>query len=79
MTIWRQTFIVPLTKIDIAITRPIEEESSRKSKIEVPEFDRMAQSLMTDYNNKIKELRSILQNIQRETTLLLRPYDVTRV
>jgi hypothetical protein len=34
---------------------------------------------MTDYNNKVKELRSTLQNIQRETTLLLRPYDVSRV
>jgi hypothetical protein len=34
---------------------------------------------MSDYAGKIKDLRSTLQNTQLETTLLLRPYDVTRV
>jgi hypothetical protein len=74
MTIWRQTFVVPLTKVDIAIPCPIEEGNSCKSTNEVPEFDRIAQSLMNDYNNKIKELRSTLQDTQHETCLV---YDVT--
>jgi hypothetical protein len=77
MTIWHQTFIIPLPRLDIPVTRAAVLESTRK-KNDVSEFDRIAQTLMSDYARKIKELRAVLENTQVETALLLRPYDVTR-
>jgi hypothetical protein len=78
MTIWHQTFIIPIPRPDIPVTRAAVLESTRK-KNDVSEFDRIAQTLMSDYARKIKELKAVLENTQVETALLLRPYDVTRV
>jgi hypothetical protein len=63
MTIWHQTFIIPIPRAEIPITRSAMLESSRK-KNDVSEFDRIAHSLMNDYSRKIKELKAVLENTQ---------------
>jgi hypothetical protein len=51
MTMWHQTFIIPIPQVDIPITRSAMLEFSRK-KNDVLEFYRIAQVLMSDYSNK---------------------------
>jgi hypothetical protein len=42
-------------------------------------YTRVAAAIMNDYQNKIVELRTTLQDLQKETHLLLKPFDVSRV
>jgi hypothetical protein len=53
MTIWHQTFIIPIPKVDIPIIRSAMLEFSPK-KNDVSEFDRIAQALISDYSKKKK-------------------------
>jgi hypothetical protein len=69
---------IPMPRPDIPVTRAAVLEFTRK-KNDVSEYDHIAQTLMSDYARKIKELKAVLENTQVETALLLRPYDVTRV
>jgi hypothetical protein len=79
MTIWHQTFIIPLSKLDITLTRTVIRPEKRTLNNVTTEYACVAAAIMHDYQTKLLELRATLQEVQKETHMLLRPFDVSRV
>jgi hypothetical protein len=64
--------------LDIILTRIVIRPEKRALNT-TSEYTRVAAAIMNDYQNKTVELRNTLQEVQKETHMLLQPFDVSKV
>jgi hypothetical protein len=65
MTIWHQTFIIPLSKLDITLTRLVIRPEKRAAN-NTSEYTCVAATLMNDYQSKTVELRATYKKLKKK-------------